>query len=105
MKDIYVSMSSQNILNYYGSKLDISVDKSSFFDREQEKTEKYDLVLDNSETYDYQIDPIVDYQLDIELPTNTLVLKINLVTDDYYLMTVDGLILETVGYNQIQFQP
>ena len=98
-------MSSQNILNYYGSKLDISVDKSSIFDREQEKTEKYDLVLDYSETYDYQLDPTNDFNMYPTDVQSVLVISINLETNDYYLMTVDGLILETIGYNQLQFQP
>ena len=98
-------MGHQNILSYYGSKLDISVDKSMFFDREIEKTEKYDLVIDYSETYDYQLDPIMDIDLYPSDIQPVLVMSINLETNDFYLVTEDGLILETVGYNQLQFQP
>ena len=49
-------MAQQNILGFYGKKLDIKVDNSSIFDREQEKTEKYDLVIDYSTVYDYELD-------------------------------------------------
>lgn len=67
MKDIYEYMSNQNILNFYGSKLDISIDNSSFFDLKIEETEKYDLIIDNSETYDFYLDKtdwvdiVIDY--------------------------------------------
>ena len=108
MKDIYDCMSSQNILNYYGSKLDIKVDKSKYFDHEQEKTEKFDLVLDYSEYYDFQIDPVMDYEIPNPIQPKVfgkIILSVNLETDDYYMLTEDGLILQTVGYNQIQFQP
>ena len=83
MKDIYLSMSGQNILNYYGSKLDVKVDKSKYYDYEREKTEKYDLVLDYSEIYDFQLDPIMD-DFEIYNPkspkfTTNSTIKVNLI--------------------------
>jgi phenolic acid decarboxylase len=58
-------MSNQNILNYYGSKLDIRVDKSMFYDYEEENGYKFDLILDNSETFDFQLDSLYDFELTI----------------------------------------
>ena len=48
MKDIYINMSSQNILKFYGSRLDLRLDTSELYDYEIGKTEyDYDgLVLD-----------------------------------------------------------
>lgn len=105
MKDIYFNMSNQNILNYYGSKLDIKVDKSSIFDREQETRHKIDLVLDYSETYDFQLDPNPDFELiNPEFKSKyKLILSLNLSTDDYYLTDNNGNILSTQGYNPLQF--
>jgi hypothetical protein len=98
-------MAGQNILRFYGKKIDIKVDVSSVFDREQEKTEKYDLKIDNSEIYDYELDYIPDYELfrpDIPV-THKMIFGINLSTDDYYLTDADGIILMTEGYNELQF--
>lgn len=98
-------MAQQNILRYYGKKLDVVVDKSSVFDREQEPTEKYDLVIDYSEIYDYELDFMPDYELirpDIPV-THKLIFSYNLSTDDYYLLASDGTILTTEAYNQLQF--
>lgn len=39
MKDIYISMNTQNILGYYGTKLDLKLDSSEFFDYEIGKNE------------------------------------------------------------------
>ena len=39
MKDIYNRMNSQNILKFYGSKLDIKLDNSEFYDYELSKTD------------------------------------------------------------------
>jgi hypothetical protein len=98
-------MAHQNILRFYGKKLDIKVDYSSIFDREQEKTESYDLRIDNSETYDYELDYIPDYEL--ELPNvpvlHKLVFGIDFVTDDYYILAEDYGIIMTAGFNKKQY--
>ena len=99
-------MAHQNILRFYGKKLDIKVDYSSIFDREQEKTESYDLKIDNSETYDFELDYFPDYEL--ELPNipilHKLTFGIDFVTDDYYMIEDDGTVLMTQGFNKLQFQ-
>ena len=98
-------MAQQNILRFYGKKLDIRVDNSSIFDREQEKTESYDLKIDYSEVYDYELDYIPDYEIvrpDIPI-THKMIFGINLTTDDYYLQDINGIVLTTEGYNQLQF--
>jgi hypothetical protein len=98
-------MAQQNILRFYGKKLDIKVDTSSIFDREQDNTESYDLKIDYSEVYDYELDYIPDYELfrpDIPV-THKIVFAINLETDDYYFLSEDGTILTSEGLNQIQF--
>ena len=53
-------MNSQNILHFYGSKLDISLDNSEFFDFQLMTDEFVDLILDNSEMYDFKLDTLVD---------------------------------------------
>ena len=46
MKDIYKHMNTQNILKFYGSKLDIKLDNSEFYDYEIAKTDSdYDINL------------------------------------------------------------
>jgi len=98
-------MAQQNILRFYGKKLDIKIDYSSVFDREQEKTESYDVKIDYSEVYDYELDFIPDYELikpDIPV-VHKMIFGYNLSTDDYYLTDVDGTVLTTQGYNQLQF--
>ena len=98
-------MAQQNILRFYGKKLDIRVDNSSIFDREQEKTEKYDLVIDYSTVYDYELDYIPDYEIirpDIPV-THKMIFGYNFSTDDYYLTDANGVVLTTEGYNQLQF--
>jgi hypothetical protein len=46
MKDIYITMANQNILKFYGSKLDLKLDNSEFYDFEIAKTEgDYDINL------------------------------------------------------------
>lgn len=56
MKDIYECMGSQNILNYYGSKLDIKVDVFKGFYQDIDKEDKIDLIIDTSEHYDVSLD-------------------------------------------------
>jgi hypothetical protein len=46
MKDIYITMANQNILKFYGSKFDLKLDNSEFYDFEIAKTEgDYDVNL------------------------------------------------------------
>ena len=54
MKDIYRNMNRQNILNFYGSKLDLKLDSSELYDFELSKDVNYDsevLDLTNEITY------------------------------------------------------
>lgn len=55
MKDIYITMANQNILKFYGSKLDLKLDNSEFYDFEIAKTEgDYDTnLLDLSSELNY----------------------------------------------------
>ena len=48
-------MNSQNILNYYGSKLDMKLDFSEHFDFVLYKDQDLDLKIDNSEFYDFYL--------------------------------------------------
>lgn len=98
-------MAHQNILRFYGKKLDIKVDYSSIFDREQEKTESFDLRIDNSETYDFELDYIPDYELVLpNIPVlHKLTIGIDFKTDDYYILTEDGDIIMSAGFNKQQY--
>ena len=72
MKDIYIIMNRQNILNYYGSKLDLK--------------------LDSSELYDYQLTTNeVDYDTDVLDLTTSIV---------YSALTIDSNCLTTNLNNQ-----
>jgi hypothetical protein len=99
-------MGHQNILRFYGKKLDIKVDYSSVFDKEQEKTESYDLRIDNSETYDFELDYIPDYELSSpNIPVlHKLTFGIDFVTDDYYVTAEDGSIIMSTDFNKLQYQ-
>jgi hypothetical protein len=106
MKDIYIIMAHQNILTFYSRKLDIRVDKSQYFDYEEDKQEKYDLKIDNSEYYDFELDYSPDYELITpNIPiVHKLVLSVNFETEDYFITDMSGIILTTQGYDKIQFQ-
>ena len=65
MKDIYINMNTQNILKYYGTKFDLKLDHSEFYDYE----------LGNNEI-DYNVDILnrwMEYILDYKLGNNDLV--------------------------------
>jgi hypothetical protein len=117
-------MNSQNILKFYGSKLDIILDYSEFYDYIIDNKENVDLIVDNSELYDFElitikdtpkIDIVLDYSelYDFEL-TNELdyqnayidenVSIINLKPDNYFIMTVDYKVLKTQDNVEIQFE-
>ena len=49
-------MAGQNILRFYGSKLDLKVDFSETYDFTIDTSGWVDLVLDYSEEYDFQLD-------------------------------------------------
>jgi hypothetical protein len=53
-------MSKQNILKFYGSKLDLKLDNSETYDFTLDKTGWIDIVLDFSEEYDFQLDNTLD---------------------------------------------
>lgn len=57
-------MIGQNILQYYGQKLDLKLDSSELYDFVLDSSEFIDLVLDYSELYDFQLDnstDLIDY--------------------------------------------
>ena len=62
-------MVGQNILQFYGQKLDLKLDSSELYDFTLDKTGWIDLVLDYSELYDFQLDnstDLIDYTQNIE---------------------------------------
>ena len=98
-------MSQQNILNFYGQKKDFKVDTYTIFSKEYENSIKYDLKLDYSEFYDFQLDYSPDYQfvtIDTPVLTNPT-FNDHLSIDDYYITDMNGVILMTQNYNEIQF--
>jgi len=54
-------MGGQNILKFYGSKLDLKLDNSENYDFIIDTSEWIDLVLDYSEEYDIQLDYTPDF--------------------------------------------
>lgn len=72
-------MNTQNILKFYGSKLDVKLDMSEYYDFKLETDNYVDILIDNSEFYDFKLeiehvpDIILDYSeyYDFELG-NTL---------------------------------
>ena len=53
-------MAGQNILNFYGSKLDLRLDFSENYDFIIDTSSWIDLVLDYSEEFDFQLDNTTD---------------------------------------------
>jgi acyl carrier protein len=49
-------MNSQNILMYFGSKLDLKIDESELYDYKLDTSDFVDLMLDVSENFDFQLD-------------------------------------------------
>ena len=91
-------MSSQNILNYYGSKLDIKVDLlSEHYDVFLDKTDYIDLLIDYSENYDVQIDSTGEIYHPKELKS------INFTTR-FVILTMDGYTITTQNGESIQYQ-
>jgi hypothetical protein len=65
MKDIYIIMANQNILGFYGFKLDLSIDNSELFDFTMDKSDNVDLIVDVSETFDFILDFSIDTDIDL----------------------------------------
>ena len=62
-------MVGQNILQFYGQKLDLKLDSSELYDFTLDNTGWVDLVLDYSELYDFQLDnstDLIDYSQNTE---------------------------------------
>ena len=110
-------MSGQNILNYYGSKLDVKVDVFKDFYQEIDKEDKIDLVIDTSEQYDVfldesdYIDLIVDnseyFDVQLDLSDNVYHLIERKPLDFgvlYVIKTMDGYTLTTQNGDYIQYQ-
>ena len=95
-------MTRQNILKYYGSKLDLKLDTSEIYDFIIDKTGWIDIVLDFSEEYDFQLDTSRDIGLPIFYnPT------INSNVDygcDYTILTQDEFSILTQNEECIQYQ-
>jgi hypothetical protein len=119
-------MNTQNILRFYGSKLDISLDSSEFYDFKLDTNKLVDLTLDVSELYDFKLDTLVDRMdiVDLKLDyseyydfelvnvydyqTNyvngdEMIISVK-VEDNYYILSKDGFVLMTENNEKIQFQ-
>jgi hypothetical protein len=100
MKDIYIIMNRQNILNFYGSKLDLKLDSSELYDYQLTTNEvDYDTdVLDLSTPITYSALTINQTLLDASCSRNTITLVEydNSVNDSDYIYS--GLTL-TLNYN------
>jgi hypothetical protein len=100
MKDIYIIMNRQNILNFYGSKLDLKLDSSELYDYQLTTNEvDYDTdVLDLSTPITYSALTINQTLLDASCSRNTITLieYDNSVNDSDYIYS--GLTL-TLNYN------
>jgi hypothetical protein len=100
MKDIYIIMNRQNILNFYGSKLDLKLDSSELYDYQLTTNEvDYDTdVLDLSTPITYSALTIDQTLIDASCSRNTITLieYNNLVNDSDYVYS--GLTL-TLDYD------
>lgn len=119
-------MNTQNILRYYGNKLDISIDTSELYDFVLDTSESIDLALDMSEFFDFKldllydeidyVDLVLDYSeyYDFEMVSefepiyedNLLTTPIIHITNnqDYQVLTIDGFGLLTQSGMYIQYQ-
>ena len=77
MKDIYLNMNSQNILKFYGTKLDSKLDTSEFYDYEIAKVidDHNDDVLDLSTPITYSTLKINDSLEDFDCVRTTITLS------------------------------
>jgi len=90
MKDIYIIMNRQNILNFYGSKLDLKLDSSELYDFELGKT-----------TVDYNTD-VLDLTNEITYTGLTIDANFNMTSN--YLLYQDVTILRAENNNKIKKQ-
>ena len=90
MKDIYIIMNRQNILNFYGSKLDLKLDSSELYDFELGKT-----------TIDYNTDVL---DLTNEITYTGLTIDVNFNMTSNYLLYEDVTILRAENNNKIKKQ-
>ena len=90
MKDIYIIMNRQNILNFYGSKLDLKLDSSELYDFELGKT-----------TIDYNTDVL---DLTNEITYTGLTINANFNMTSNYLLYEDVTILRAENNNKIKKQ-
>ena len=118
-------MNSQNILNYYGSKLDMKLDFSEHFDFVLESGQNLDLKLDNSEFYDFYVDNTIttdlkldysefyDFQLDntndllfYKLPIiyTTELISVDLTINRNYILSQNNNIITSENGDVIQYE-
>ena len=114
-------MGGQNILKFYGSKLDVKVENYKLFYQDKDKEDSIDITIDTSEIYDFTIDKsdfvdvVVDYSdvFDVQLDYSyddimdflSLIPTIDgfTISDNYFLTFEDDTILATEENNRIQF--
>ena len=90
MKDIYTIMNRQNILNFYGSKLDLKLDSSELYDYQLTKNDvDYDVNLLNT---------------DIPLTFDSLIIDVNVNMTSNYLLYEDVTIVTAENNNKIEKQ-
>ena len=116
-------MNSQNILNYYGSKLDMKLDFSEHFDFVLDNSQNLDLKIDDSEFYDFHLDNTItndlrldysefyDFQLDTSgeplfynLPIIYTTELINGNKETYYILTENFLIISSENGDLIEYE-
>lgn len=116
-------MNTQNILNFYGSKLDMKLDFSEHFDFVLDKSHHLDLKLDNSEFYDFHMDDTIttdlkldysefyDFQLDnsndlmyYKLPIIYTTKLIDGKMETFYILTEDVLIISSENGDLIEYE-
>jgi hypothetical protein len=90
MKDIYTIMNRQNILNFYGSKLDLKLDSSELYDYQLTK---------NDDDYDVNL-----LNTDIPLTFDSLIIDVNINMESNYLLYEDVTIVTAENNNKIKKQ-
>ena len=113
-------MLGQNILQFYGSKLDLKIDNSETFDFTLDKTEWIDLIIDNSEYVDFVLDKnewvdlvldyseYYDFQLDNSRDYGTPLIYNKTISSefgcDWTILTQDGFSILTQNEECIQYE-
>jgi hypothetical protein len=93
-------MGGQNILKFYGSKLNLKLDFSETYDFIIDTSEWVDLVLDYSEEYDIQL----DYTPDFDDNIIKVLYEITEFGCDYTILTQDEFSILTQNEECIQYQ-